>query len=81
MKPDHGWQYRIVKKTGRYLVDEPDVIYELCQVFFDENDHVVYFSANAILSAGSMEKLLQHIDKIKKAISAPILNFQTGEPI
>jgi hypothetical protein len=78
MKLDQGWQYRIVKKTGRYLVDEPDTIYELCQVFVDENDDVVHIG-ESVLSADSIEQLNNHIDKMRKCLNQSILDYHTGE--
>lgn len=78
MKPTHGWQYRIVRKTGQHLVDEPDTIYELRQVFVDENDDVVHIG-ESVLSADSIEQLSNHIDKMRKCLRESVLDYHTGE--
>jgi len=78
---DQGWQYRITKRTERFTVDEPGSVYELRQVFVDENDDVVHFDNNVLLAANSIESLINHINKIRKSTWKPVLDFNTGEEV
>jgi len=77
-----SWNHRVVKRVHnhKYLV-EPETLYEIREVFYDDNGDISGISETPDVIAHSVEDLKWTLNKMRESCDKPIIDHNTGEEI
>ena len=77
-----SWNYRITTRlyTHKYLHD-PETLYEIREVYYDENDDIVHFAEQADIIGHSLQEVKDILRKMIECCDQPIIDYNTGEEV
>lgn len=77
-----GWNYRITKRiyNHKYL-HEPETLFEIREVFYDENGDISGMAETPDVIAHSIEDLKWTLNKMLESCDKPTIDYNTGEEI
>lgn len=75
-----GWNFRVVKriKNHKYL-HEPEELYEIREVFSDENGDISNISEMPYITANNLNDLKSILDTMTRSCEKPVIDYNTGE--
>jgi hypothetical protein len=66
------WNYRVMARAGRYAV---------YAVYYDDDGRIKYWSAEPMeLSGETVEGLNEELERYRRALSEPVLDYDAPEP-
>lgn len=77
-----SWNYRITKEVynHKYLA-EPETIYGVREVYYDDNEDIVNFSEKPIIIGDSLQEVKDTLTRMIECCDKPVLDYNTGENI
>ena len=77
-----SWKHRVFKRVhkNKYL-HEPEILFEVREVFIDENGDVSAISETPDVIAHSIEDLKRTLNKMLESCDKPTIDYNTGEEI
>lgn len=77
-----SWNYRVFKRIHNHkYLHEPETLYEIREVFYDENGDIVGIADTPDIIAHSMEDLKWTLQKMNECCDKPIIDYDSGEEI
>lgn len=77
-----GWNYRITKRIHNHkYLHEPETLFEIREVFYDENGDISGITETPDVIAHSLEDLKWTLSKMLESCDKPIIDHNTGEEI
>ena len=83
-----SWEYRVVKKVNKIPVflkkNNPDVgdfdiLYEIHDVYLDENLDIVHIGRLSFPMGDDVESLQWSLERMMEACKKPVIDYNTGE--
>lgn len=76
------WNYRLTKETihNKYLA-EPEIIYGIREVFYDENGDIVNMAEMPDVISDSVDGMKDILTKMLEGCDKPLIDYNTGEEI
>lgn len=77
-----SWNYRITTRlyTHKYLHD-PETLYEIREVYYDENGDIVSFSEQPDIIGHSLQEVKDTLRRMIECCDKPIIDYNSGEEI
>lgn len=77
-----SWNYRVTKRiyNHKYL-HEPETLFEIREVFYDENNNISGMSEMPDIIAESVDELENILDKMTKCCKKPVIDYDTLQEI
>ena len=77
-----SWNYRLTKEIihNKYLA-EPEIIYGIREVFYDENGDISGFSEEPDVISDSFDGMKDILTKMLEGCNKPLIDYNTGEEI
>jgi hypothetical protein len=77
-----SWNYRVTKRiyNHKYL-HEPETLFEIREVFYDENGDISSIAETPDIIADSVDKLKLTLNRMLENCEKPIIDYNTGEEI
>lgn len=77
-----GWNYRLTKEIiqDKYLA-EPEILYGIREVFYDENGDISGFSEEPDVISDSIEGMKDILIKMLESCNKPVIDYNTAEEI
>lgn len=77
-----SWQYRVTTRiyNHKYL-HEPETLFEIREVYYDENGDIIGITETPDVIAHSLEDLKWTLNKMLESCDKPVIDYNTGEEI
>lgn len=77
-----SWNYRLTKEIirNKYLT-EPEIIYGIREVFYNENGDISGFSEEPDIISDSIDGMKDILTKMLESCDRPLIDYNTGEEI
>ena len=76
------WNYRIFKTTKNHkYLHEPKDVYEIREVFYDENNEISNIALEPILVHDSASEIKKEIKKMLNSCNKPAIDYSKGEEV
>lgn len=77
-----SWNYRLTKETihNKYLA-EPEIIFGIREVFYDENGDISGFSEEPDVISDSVDGMKDILTKMLMSCDKTLIDYNTGEEI
>lgn len=77
-----SWNYRVTKRiyNHKYL-HEPETLFEIREVFYDENGDISNIAETPDIIADSVDELKSTLNRMLENCEKPIIDYNTGEEI
>ena len=77
-----SWQYRVTTRIHNHkYLHEPETLFEIREVFYDENGDIVGITETPDVIAHSLEDLKWTLNKMLESCDKPIIDYDKGEEI
>lgn len=77
-----SWNYRVTKRIHNHkYLHEPETLYEIREVFYDENGDISGMAETPDVIGSSVEELKWTLQKMTECCDKPIIDHNTGEEI
>ena len=77
-----SWNHRTFKSIYNYeYSNEPETLFEIREVFYDENGDISNIAETPDVIADSLEGLKWTLNKMLESCDKPIIDYNTGEEI
>lgn len=77
-----GWNYRVTKRIHNHkYLHEPETLFEIREVFYDENGDISGIAETPDVIAHSLEDLKWTLNMMLKSWDKPIIDHNNGEEI
>jgi hypothetical protein len=77
-----SWNYRLTKEIihNKYVA-EPEILYGIREVFYDENGDISGFSEEPDVVSDSVDGMKDILTKMLMSCDKPLIDYNTGEEI
>lgn len=77
-----SWNYRLTKEIirNKYLT-EPEIIYGIREVFYNENGDISGFSEEPDIISDSIDGMKDILTKMLESCDRPLIDYNTGEEL
>ena len=77
-----SWNYRIVKRIHHHkYFHEPETLYEIREVYYDENGDISHIAEMPDVIGNSIEELKWTLHKMTESCDKSVIDYHTGEEI
>ena len=77
-----SWNYRVSKRIHKHpYLHDPEILYEIREVFYDENGDISGMAENPDIIADSIEELKATLQRMTDSCDKPIIDYHSGEEI
>lgn len=77
-----GWNHRVTKRIHNHkYLPEPETLYEIREVFYDENGDIAAIAETPDIICHSMEDLKWTLNKMLESCDKPVIDYNTSEEI
>lgn len=77
-----SWNHRVTKRIHNHkYLHEPETLYEIREVFYDENGDITGMAETPDIISDSIEGLKWTLQKMTECCDKPIIDHNTGEEI
>jgi hypothetical protein len=75
-----SWNYRVTTRlyNHKYL-HEPETLYEIREVYYDENGDIVNFAEQPDIIGHSLQEVKDTLRRMVECCKKPIIEYNTGE--